>query len=754
MGPLNNSGNLTNTGTLNNNDLMTNTGTLTHNSSSLYNAGNLINDNLLNINSFLENSNSGTLTNNSNSMLNNNDQVNNYGLLTNNGDLTNNDILYNRGTLTNNGALINTSDLRNFNGAILNIGTGGSSGTLSGNITNQGSLTFNRSDDSPYSDIISGSGSLTKDGQGAFTLSGVNTYNGATTVNNGELKVNGSISSSSLTTVNSGAIISGTGIVGALTINSGGFIAPGNSIGTLTVNGPYIQHGIYNCEVQAAPASTIPGTDNDVINITGSADITNGTLNVIPLAGNYVAGQTYTYTILSSAGPLNGPFATITGSSPLFTYTMTYDTNNAYLHLLSSKKREQAISIGNPGQVASYVNSNGSQALINQLNPLTTSQLKQAFNQLSPAASTQVSDMTANIELSHMDVPFAGLHLHRDKLLKDIGETARQLISNLTSFKQSFAQFFTFKLNNKKLRFSSLQDTDVKHLPVSAEVDLGKASLWIQGAGSRFSQGNIADPSGLSVSGLEGMTYDTTIGINYALPTVKLGLVSGYNYSTYKMKVDGDKGNKNSGRIGLYGLWEPTLNGYIKGSVYYGHHRFKGERIMTVIPAVAHQKHNGHHVSGLVEVGRDITLPRSVILTPYFSAGALYLHENGYREIGADIQNLAVKSRHSTTLQGKGGFQLVKLWNGKEDTQVYSFVRLGATYRRTVGRNQKVWATLVGQGGQFTVNSKNKRRLMINPSVGVTAFLAQSVSTTLGWKGEIGSTQQEHQIVARVDWNF
>jgi autotransporter-associated beta strand protein len=69
----------------------------------------------------------------------------------------------------------------------LNIGSGGSSGSIASNIVNYGTLTFNRSDASTYAGVVSGTGTLTKSGAGALTMTGLNTYTGATTINAGSL---------------------------------------------------------------------------------------------------------------------------------------------------------------------------------------------------------------------------------------------------------------------------------------------------------------------------------------------------------------------------------------------------------------------------------------------------------------------------------------------------------------------------------------------------------------------------------------
>lgn len=63
-------------------------------------------------------------------------------------------------------------------GAALQIGNGGTSGSIIGDVLNNGSFGFDRSDPLNYAGSISGSGSLTKSGSGALTLSGTNSYAG------------------------------------------------------------------------------------------------------------------------------------------------------------------------------------------------------------------------------------------------------------------------------------------------------------------------------------------------------------------------------------------------------------------------------------------------------------------------------------------------------------------------------------------------------------------------------------------------
>jgi autotransporter-associated beta strand protein len=135
-------------------------------------------------------------------------------------------------------------------------------------------------------------GGLTKSGDGTLTLSGVNTFTGATTVNGGRLLVNspGSLHASSAVTV-TGGTLGGTGTInGSVTVNSGGHLAPGASIGTLTVGSSSLLDGsLLDYEFGSAGTTSVPG-NSDLAIVTGALTLpTSGTVT-LNLADNANAG--------------------------------------------------------------------------------------------------------------------------------------------------------------------------------------------------------------------------------------------------------------------------------------------------------------------------------------------------------------------------------------------------------------------------------------------------------------------------------
>jgi outer membrane autotransporter protein len=71
----------------------------------------------------------------------------------------------------------------------LQLGSGGTSGSLVGNVTNNGTLAFNRSDAATFGGVVSGIGNLQQDGSGTTILTGANTYIGGTTISAGTLQL-------------------------------------------------------------------------------------------------------------------------------------------------------------------------------------------------------------------------------------------------------------------------------------------------------------------------------------------------------------------------------------------------------------------------------------------------------------------------------------------------------------------------------------------------------------------------------------
>lgn len=163
----------------------------------------------------------------------------------------------------------------------LQLGNGGASGSIVGDITDNGALAFNRSDALVFDNVISGSGAVNQVGTGTTILNAANTFAGGTNVLAGTLAVGDPAHTSAsigtgLTTVAVGASLGGYGSVPA-SVNNHGTLAVANALqsfatsgsGTLRIGGDLNNAGVVNL----AAAS---GQTGNVLNVAGNYTGTNG----------------------------------------------------------------------------------------------------------------------------------------------------------------------------------------------------------------------------------------------------------------------------------------------------------------------------------------------------------------------------------------------------------------------------------------------------------------------------------------------
>ena len=202
-----------------------------------------------------------------------------------------------------------------ISGGTLFVGNGGTSGALgTGPVTNNATLTFNRSDTVTVANVISGTGTLNQSGAGTLKLTATNTYTGDTHVNTGTLSVLGRLAPTSNLFVHGGGTLSGTGdttttgVAGNVTLFPGANLHPGSTaadgdIGALAMNGLAVFGGDFRFDL------TTPTSSYDTLFSGGASFNAPSTFSFssVPAAGNYILLTSSTPIALGVTPTLNVP---------------------------------------------------------------------------------------------------------------------------------------------------------------------------------------------------------------------------------------------------------------------------------------------------------------------------------------------------------------------------------------------------------------------------------------------------------------
>jgi len=190
-------------------------------------------------------------------------------------------------------------------GAVLQLGNGGTTGGITGNVANNGTLIFNRSSANvTYAGAVSGSGSLIKNGTGMVTLTGTNSYSGGTTINSGELRIgsfsaDGGLTGDYVNHAKLSVFFNGTPSYSGVISGEGSFEKTGN--GSLTLNGVQTYTGGTlvsfgrlilggNNRLAASGALTVNGGIFDLNNFDQTVGDLSGYGRIYAGTGNFTAG--------------------------------------------------------------------------------------------------------------------------------------------------------------------------------------------------------------------------------------------------------------------------------------------------------------------------------------------------------------------------------------------------------------------------------------------------------------------------------
>ncbi len=389
-----------------------------------------------------------------------------------------------------------------------------------------------------------------KTGAGDTVLSGINTYTGTTTVDAGTLSVNGSIASSSLTTVNLGGTLGGNGFVGDTLIN-GGVLAPGNSIGTLNVSGSLTMTAASTYLVQ------ISGASSDKTIVTGTATLA-GKVTVDPLAR---IAATTTYTILT-AGTISGSFDTTTAGQQLRARNarLSYVGNDVLLtvdpgllspNLPDSASRNQkavAAAIDN-----ALVSGGTMPSQFNALFALTGDALRNALTQTSGETATGSQQTTFNAMTQ-----FMGMMTDPFSAGRGFDAPGAMGYAEARKPRDAFAMF----TRRRRARRPS------RHAGASGRAGFG---------GSQTTDGNATTGSNTARSSIGGVAVGADVLLS---PNTVAGFSlagAGTNFSV----ANGGSGHSDMFRMGAF-VRHSVSSAYITAAAAYGWQDITTDRIVTV----------------------------------------------------------------------------------------------------------------------------------------------------------------------------
>jgi outer membrane autotransporter protein len=696
-----------------------------------------------------------------------------------------------------------------INGGTLQLGNGGTSGNISGNVANNGVFAINRSDAFTFANVISGSGVLQQLGPGTTILTAANTYTGGTTISAGTLRLGsgGSLAPTGALTVNGGTFdLNGSNqTVGALS-GAGGILALGN--GTLTTD----------TASNTTFASLITGTGGltkqglGTINLTGTNTYTGPTsvmAGILAVNGSLTSNVT-----VGAAGTLGGN-GTITGlvtNNGIIAPGNSIGTLTINGNLVQNAGSIYQVQV-NPAGQSDRINTSGTatinggmvqvQAQSGTYARNTTYTILNATGGVSGAYSSVTSNFAFLTPSLSYDANNVYLLLFQNQgafaagaqtpnqyavgtVLDRINATATGDLNNvlnalslLSSTQgpaaldaisgQPYADFGTMNANNAAMFMNALGQQMAnargtastgqrQALAQACEIEacdaVGPLGAWagaLGGLGSVLGNGNAST-----------LTYNfggAAAGIDYRIdPRFLVGIGAGYTHGTQWVNSFMGQGSSDSVSVAAYGSFTQGAF-YVDALAGYAYYNNQLQR-QILIPGLQQRTATGstgaNQFLGQAEAGYkvDVYAPAAASITPFGRLQISSVTQNAFSESGAQSLSLNVAQQTTNSLRTTIGADLGSSIDLGNERKLDLAVRLGWQHE-FADTSRPITAAFAGApGNSFSVFGATPARDAAVLGLQATTTIATATQVYLRYDGGVGGGTDNHAINVGVRFSW
>jgi outer membrane autotransporter protein len=696
-----------------------------------------------------------------------------------------------------------------INGGTLQLGNGGTSGNISGNVANNGTFAINRSDAFSFANVISGSGMLQQLGPGTTILTTANTYTGGTTVSAGTLRLGsgGSLAPTGALTVNGGTfdLNSNNQTVGALS-GTGGILALGNGTlttdtasnttlasaitgtgsltkqglgtlnltGTNTYTGPtsvtagtLAVNGSLTSNVTVGAAGTLGGNGTITGLVTNNGIIAPGnSIGTLTINGNFVqnAGTIYQVQVnpagqsdrinTSGTATINGGMVQVQAQSGTYARNTTYTILNA---------------TGGVSGAYSSVTSNFAFLTPSLSYDANNVYLLLFQNQGAFAAGAQTPNQYAvGTVLDRVNATATGDLNNVLNALSLLSNTQGPAALNAISG-QPYADFGTMNVNNAAMFMNALGQQMAnargtastgqrQALAQACEIEscdgTGPLSAWFSALGGL---GSVLGDSNAST-----FTYNlggAAAGIDYRFdPRFLAGIGVGYTHGTQWVNSFQGQGWSDSVSVAAYGSF--TQSGFyldaLAGYAYSGNQLQRQILIPGLQQRTATGSTGANQFLGQAEGGYkvDIYAPAQASITPFGRLQISNVTQNAFSESGAQSLSLNVAQQTTNSLRTTIGADLGGSIGLGNERKLDLAIRLGWQHE-FADTGRPITAAFAGApGNSFTVFGATPAHDSAVVGLQATTNIAAATQVYLRYDGGVGGGTDNHALNVGVRFGW